>query len=180
VLSERCEVAVSAWTQAAPALRPLWTVLHLAFLALGLSRLTTGHQPDGWRRDRAVTIAAPVSLNARPRPRKMLRASAAGIAWVAWLCGALQAALLLPAVASSASTGALTMAAFAVASAPASAVAPWAWGRWVVWRKSRGSDASAAAMSAVGYRLAGASLVLASGWALTRGLWMRVAAWCGL
>jgi uncharacterized protein len=170
--------ALGAWTQAAPALRPLWTLLHLAFLALGLWWLVTGRQPDGWQRDRAVTIAAPVSLNASPR--RTLRASAAGIAWVAWPCGALQAALLLSALASSASTGALTMAAFAVASAPALALAPWAWGRWVVWRKSRGRDASAAAMSAVGYRVAGASLVLAAGWALTHGLWLRVAVWCGL
>jgi uncharacterized protein len=167
--------ALGAWTQAAPALRPLWTLLHLAFLALGLWWLATGRQPEGWQRDRAVSVSLPSS----PRLRAV-RATAAGAAWVAWPCGALQAALLLSALASSPQIGALTMASFAVASAPALALAPWAWGRWVAWRKSRGSDASAAAMSAVGYRVAGASLVMASGWALAHGLWLRFAAWCGL
>lgn len=174
--------ALSAWTQAAPALRPLWTLLHLAFLALGLWWLATGRQPEGWQRDRAVVVAAPRSTrdSTKGSPRRALRASAAGIAWVAWPCGALQAALLLSALASSAQSGALTMAAFAVASAPALALAPWAWGRWATWRKAHGADASAAAMTAIGYRVAGASLVLAAGWALTHGLWMRFAAWCGL
>ena len=167
-------MALATWTQAAPALRPLWTLLHLVFLSLGLWWLVTGRQPNGWQRDRALTVALP--SNSR---HHTLRATAAGTAWVAWPCGALQAALLLSALASSATTGALTMAAFAVASAPALALAPWAWGRWATWRKSRGSDASAAAMSAIGYRVAGASLVLAAGWALTHGLWLRFAAWCG-
>jgi uncharacterized protein len=167
-------MALATWTQAAPALRPLWTLLHLAFLALGLWWLVAGRQPDAWQRDRAVTVSMPSSSR-----HHTLRATAAGTAWVAWPCGALQAALLLSALASSATTGALTMAAFAVASAPALALAPWAWGRWAAWRKSRGADASAAAMSAIGYRVAGASLVLAAGWALTHGLWIRFAAWCG-
>ena len=165
---------LAAWTQAAPALRPLWTLLHLAFLAIGLWWLATGRQPDAWQRDRAVTVAMPTGSGQRA-----LKATAAGAAWVAWPCGALQAALWLSALASTAPTGALTMAAFAVASAPALAVAPWAWGRWASWRKARGADASAAAMSAIGYRVAGATLVLASSWALTHGLWLRVAAWCG-
>src|SRR5690349_1808508 len=42
------------WSEAAPALRPLWTLLHLAFLALGLWWLATGRQPPGLRRDGAV------------------------------------------------------------------------------------------------------------------------------
>lgn len=171
--------ALGAWTQAAPALRPLWTLLHLAFLALGLWWLATGRQPDAWQRDRAVDITARVAMPASSH-RRALKATAAGAAWVAWPCGALQAALMLSALASSASGGALTMAAFAVASAPALAVAPWVWERWTTWRKARGADASAAAMSAIGYRVAGASLVLAAGWALTHGLWARFAAWCGL
>jgi uncharacterized protein len=175
--------ALGAWTQAAPALRPLWTLLHLVFLALGLWWLATGRQPDGWQRDRAVNVNATVSQPTNSRHHALhqaAKATSAGAAWIAWPCGALQAALMLSALASSAPGGALTMAAFAIASAPALALAPWAWGRWVTWRKARGADASAAAMSAVGYRVAGAGLVLAAGWALTHGLWLRVAAWCGL
>jgi uncharacterized protein len=170
--------ALGAWSQAAPALRPLWTLLHLVFLALGLWWLATGRQPEGWQRDRALTVQMPAGSR-HGGVHGVAKASAAGAAWVAWPCGALQTALMLSALASSAPTGALTMAAFAVASAPALALAPWAWTRWVAWRKRQGSDASAAAMSAIGYRVAGASLVLASGWALTHGLWLRVAAWCG-
>jgi uncharacterized protein len=170
--------ALGAWSQAAPALRPLWALLHLAFLALGLWWLATGRQPDAWQRDRAVTVSMPSSSRHRAM-RATAKATTAGAAWVAWPCGALQAALLVSALASSPQSGALTMAAFAVASAPALALAPWAWARWVAWRQRQGSDASAAAMSTIGYRVAGASLVLAAGWALTHGLWMRVAAWCG-
>lgn len=42
--------ALGLWSDMAPALRPLWTLLHLAFLALGLWWLITARQPAwfGW------------------------------------------------------------------------------------------------------------------------------------
>lgn len=161
--------ALGAWSQAAPALRPLWTGLHLAFLALGLWWLATGRQPAWMKRDGAVPVRI---VGQRGRP---WRAGLAGLAWVAWPCGALQGALLLSALASSPQGGALVMAAFAVGSMPALAVAPWAWGRW---RAMRGAAASTAEVAMLGFRVAGAGLVLSSGWALTHGLWERFAAWC--
>jgi len=161
--------ALGAWSQAAPALRPLWTLLHLAFLALGLWWLATGRQPDWMKRDAAVPVRI---VGRRGRP---LRSGLAGLAWVAWPCPALQAALLLAALAPSAQGGAAVMAAFALASMPALAVAPWVWGRW---RATHGAAASSTALPALGLRIAGGALVLASGWALTHGLWERVAAWC--
>ncbi|HET7868687.1 MAG TPA: sulfite exporter TauE/SafE family protein, partial [Burkholderiaceae bacterium] len=85
--------ALGSWSQAAPVLRPVWTLLHLGFLALGLWWLATGRQPQGLQRDGAV----PVRLVSRRR--QALRASLAGLAWVAWPCAALQAALLLAALA---------------------------------------------------------------------------------
>ena len=122
--------ALGAWSQAAPALRPLWSLLHLGLLALGLWWLAAGRQPDWMKRDSAV----PVRIVGRPaRP---LRAGLAGLAWVAWPCGALQAALLLAALATSPAGGALVMAAFALASMPALALAPWIWGRWQAARGS--------------------------------------------
>lgn len=168
--------ALGSWTAAAPALRPLWTLLHLALLALGLWWLATG-QPLAWmRRESLPAGAAPVHLvRGGHVPGRPLRGGLAGLAWVAWPCGALQAALLLAALGSSALGGAGVMAAFALGSMPALLVAPWAWARWQAWR---GEALPAAQVAAWGQRIAGLGLVAGSGWALTHGLWQRVAAWC--
>ncbi|HJV60744.1 MAG TPA: sulfite exporter TauE/SafE family protein [Albitalea sp.] len=159
------------WSQNAPALRPLWMLLHLAFLALGLWWLATGRQPDWMKRSTAVPVRF-VGRTARP-----LRSGLAGLAWVAWPCGALQSALMLSAMATSAPAGAAVMAAFAFGSMPALAAAPWAWGRW---QALRGTTVSSDSVVAFGYRVAGLGIALSSGWALTHGLWERVAAWCGI
>lgn len=175
---------LAAWSQTAPALRPLWMLLHLAFFALGAWWLLTGRQPDFMKRGGAVPAVAnglvPVSF-ARTRQRTW-RAWLAGAAWVAWPCGALQAALLLSALANSPQGGALVMAAFAIGSMPALAMAPWVWSRWQALRGAAASNSaatSAAEVATLGFRVAGASLLLASGWVLTHGLWQRFAAWCG-
>jgi uncharacterized protein len=184
--------ALGAWSQATPALRPLWTLLHLAFLALGVWWLATGRPPAAMRRDGAV----PIAFVGRRHPT--VRASAAGLAWVAWPCATLQAALLLAALANDAAGGALVMAAFALGSMPGLAAAPWAWARWRAGRgrgggegvgvggrggghRERAGGGAAFApqrVAALGYRIAGASLVIASGWALTHGVWLRFLAWC--
>ena len=161
--------ALGAWSQAAPALRPLWTLLHLAFLALGVWWLATGRQPDWMKRDSAVAIRV---VGRRGRP---LRTGLIGLAWVAWPCGALQGALLLSALASSAQGGAFVMAAFAIGSMPALAAAPWVWARW---EAVSGRAVSPAQIAMLGFRVAGFGLVLGSGWALTHGIWERFAAWC--
>ena len=161
--------ALGAWSQAAPALRPLWVLLQLAFLALGLWWLATGRQPDWMKRSGAVPVRV-VARRARP-----LRSGLAGLAWVAWPCGALQGALLLSVLASSPLGGAFVMAAFAIGSMPALALAPWAWARW---RSVHGRAPSSAQVATLGFRVAGVGLVLGSGWALTHGVWERFAAWC--
>ena len=161
--------ALGAWSQAAPALRPLWTLLHLAFLGLGLWWLLTGRQPAWMRRSGAVPVRV-VGRRARS-----VRATLAGLTWVAWPCAALQGALLLAALGSSATDGALVMAAFTVGSIPGLAAAPWAWARW---QSLRGGAVAPAQVAVLGFRVAGTALVLASGWALTHGLWERFAAWC--
>lgn len=161
--------ALGSWSQAAPALRPLWTMLHLAFLALGLWWVVTGRQPHWMRRSAAVPVRV-VGRRARP-----LRSGLAGLAWVAWPCAALQGALLLAALASTALGGALVMGGFALASMPALAVAPWAWARW---QRIQGGALAPGQVAVLGFRVAGVGLVMVSGWALTHGLWQRVAAWC--
>lgn len=162
-------VLLGTWSQAAPALRPVWMLLHLAFLALGLWWLVTGRQPHWMKRGGALPVQM---VQRRGRP---MRAGMAGLAWVAWPCGALQAALLLAALANSAQGGALVMAGFAIASAPALAVAPWVWARW---QALRGSAVPTTQVATMGFRVAGVALILGSGWALTHGLWERFAAWC--
>jgi sulfite exporter TauE/SafE len=110
------------------------------------------------------------------RPGKATKAGLAGLVWVAWPCAALQAGLVLSAMASSPAAGALVMGAFALGSMPVLAFGPWVWTRWQAWV---GHDrASPSRGSTLAYRVAGAGLVMAAGWALTHGLWERVAAWC--
>jgi uncharacterized protein len=163
---------LAEWSRAAPVLRPLWVLLHLALLALGLWWLTTGRQPRGMARG-TVTPIHFIARGTRP-----VRSALAGLAWVAWPCAASQSALLLAALASSPQGGALVMAAFAAASMPALAIGPWAWARW---QSVRGVPSVARApVATLGFRVAGLGLVAGSGWALGQGIWQSVAAWCGV
>jgi sulfite exporter TauE/SafE len=161
-------VSALAWLgQATPALRPLWALLHVAGVALGLWLLFSGRQPrwlaqlgqaqqpvqapraDGWQ-----VMAGP------------LKAGAAGSLWVAWPCGLLQSALVLAALADGALAGAGVMTAFGLASSIA------LWGAPVLWARL---DRRALAWS---IRLAGLCLVLGSGWSLGHGLWPDSALLC--
>ncbi len=161
--------ALGTWTRELPALRPIWLLVHLAFLGLGLWWLLAGAMPRVLARDAATSIRF-VRPGSRP-----LRAGLAGLAWVAWPCGALQAALLLAALSDGAFGGALVMACFALASMPALAAAPWVWGRW---RRLTGRQASPAQMTAWGYRVAGVGLAASSAWAVAIGSSERFAAFC--
>jgi sulfite exporter TauE/SafE len=162
---------LGVWSQALPALKPLWMLVQLAFLALGLWWLVTGASPQG------MTRAAVLPVRIVPRRGSGARPALAGLAWVAWPCGASQAALWLSAMAGDAAAGAMVMAAFALGSMPALAMGPWVWARW---RRVSGTALSNAAAQALGYRIAGLALVLGSGWALSEGIWQRVASWCGV
>ena len=162
--------ALGAWTRGVPALQPLWLMVHLAFLGLGLWCLAAGRMPRRMARDGAVPVRVV------RRDVRIVRAGAAGLAWVAWPCGALQAALLVSALADGPAGGALVMACFAVASLPGLAAAPWLWGRWTMLT---GRRATARQVSAWGYRIAGLGLALGSGWAVAMGLREHLAAFCG-
>jgi hypothetical protein len=186
-------VAVLAgWSQLSPALRPLWVLLHVAALALGLWLLVRAQQPAWMARlgvvPRPVAAAswAPVQgpvpaagpalaapALAAPAGPSRQRALVAGSLWAAWPCGLLQSALLVAALGSSPATGAVAMGAFALASAPGLVLGPWAWQRLM-----RGSGAAARERMAV--RAGGGLLAAASVWALGHGVWQEVAAFCGL
>lgn len=160
--------------QWSPALRPLWTLAHMAALALGLWLLIHGRQPawlerlgrDGQRAD-----AQPVRWHGRGAAA--LRAGGVGLAWVAWPCGLLQSALMVAALANSAWSGAAVMAAFALASALPLGLAPALWLRW-----AQGDPARQGRITRWAARLSGAALAGASAWALGHDLFVRFAAWC--
>ncbi len=164
--------ALATLSQFSPTLRPLWVVLHALILTLGLWMLWQGRQP-AWMgaigRVPAPTAAAPGGWQPLKGP---LRAAAAGSLWAALPCGLLQSALLVASLADSALAGAGAMAAFALASSAGLIVGPWAWQRL---RQGGGRVALERAL----VRMAGALLVLGSGFALGHGVWHQVAAYCG-
>jgi sulfite exporter TauE/SafE len=152
---------------AAPVLRPLWTLMHLAVLGLGLWLMVTGRQPPWWtalgqRQPEAVAVAAGWQRVAAP-----LRATALGSLWVALPCGLLQSALLVAALANTPLQGAIAMGAFAATSSLGLLLPGGLWARhtgalavpWVV-------------------RASGALLAAAASGALFHDLWVRAAAWC--
>ncbi len=164
-------VAVLAgWSQWSPALRPLWVLLHVAALVLGLWLLIRAQQPV-WMSQlgRGPTLATA----GWHRVQGPGRATMAGFLWVAWPCGLLQSALLMAALGSSAATGALAMGGFALASAPGLLVGPWAW-------KKLKQGGRLAARERLAVRASGALLVGASVWALGHGMWHQIAVYCGL
>ncbi len=158
-----------AWS---PVLRPLWTLLHLAALAVGLWMLWRGAWPT-WLQRRAAAPSVPAGAGWQ-RIAMPVRSAGAGALWIAWPCALSQSALLVAALASTPQQGAAAMALFAVASSPALWMGPAVLRR--VGRKASG-QADAATWP---LRTAGAFIAAGSVWALGHGLWMRFAAWCGL
>jgi hypothetical protein len=156
-------------------LRPLWTLAHLTALAVGLWMVWRGAWP-AWLQRRSSAPAAPAAAGWQ-RIAMPVRSAGAGVLWIAWPCALSQSALLVAALASTAAQGAAAMALFAVASSPALWLGP----ALMRPRSAPGAVASAALVNAVWpMRAAGALLAAASIWALGHGLWMKVAAWCGL
>lgn len=159
-------------SQISPALRPLWTLLHAAALALGLWLLWHGRQP-AWMERRGTSRMAPqAGSGGWQRMRGPSRAALAGSLWVAWPCGLLQSALVVAALANSPWAGATVMAGFAAVSAAGLGLAPW------LLARLGGNAATAAQASAWAVRIAGATLAIASAWAMGHDLWMRVIAYC--
>lgn len=159
--------AVTVLSSAAPVLRPLWTLLHLAVLGLGLWLLLTGRQPSWWSRLGAGPVTAEPAAGWR-RVSAPLRAGAAGGLLLALPCGLLQSALLVAALARTPTQGALAMAGFAATSALGLWLPGVLGARW----------ANRPAMNVWMLRLAGGMLALASAWALSHDLWLRWVAWC--
>ena len=146
------------------ALRPVWTMVHVAAMLLGLMLLIQARQPlwletgarRVWARVRSATqsmgLAAPLGL---------------GMAWALMPCGLLYSALLVATLAGSVPGGALVMALFALGSG----VSLWL-GPWLLLRLGRGGR------DAWGMRIAGLALLLTAAWGLWMGLAHEQAPWC--
>jgi hypothetical protein len=168
---------LAQWGQGAAVLRPLWVLIHLAALLLGLTLLWRGRQP-AWLENLGGAMARQVSVPAAAlagggiafsRSARPTRAALAGLFWVAWPCGLLQSALVVAALASGPLPGAGVMAAFALGSGLGLALGPLLLGRLL------GGGQQGMRWS---IRLAGLGLAAASIFALGHGVWAQIAAFC--
>lgn len=150
-------------TQSA-AIRPVWTLLHLAAMALGVLLMLQARQP-AWLDQAARRLWAKV----RAFNDRYGRAAPwmVGMLWALMPCGLLYSALMVAALTSTPRDGAMTMALFALGSSVSLWAGPWLWLRL----QTLGDGAW-------GMRLAGLALFSVSAW----GLWMDLvhdqAPWC--
>jgi len=170
--------------RASAMLKPLWTLLQAGALVLGLWLLVTGRAPywsgqviPGWLR-RSVAqpvVVAPAGQRGAftldpPAPGGAWRAGFVGLAWVAWPCGLLYAALAVATLSTTPWRGAAVMLAFSLGSSAGLAAGSW------LWLRARGAAPRAGTAA---LRLTGALLVTAGVWALWRhGVVGEVQAWC--
>lgn len=150
-------------TQSA-AIRPVWTLFHVAAVVIGLLLLVQARQPvwveQGARR---VWTAVRGFQQRRGRSAPFI----IGALWAFMPCGLLYSALMVAALAGSVAGGMMTMALFALGSSLSLMLGPW-----LLLRLPAGIRGE------WGMRLAGLALMLASGWALWMGLAHDQAPWC--
>ena len=150
------------------ALRPVWSMFHVAALVLGLVLLVQARQPVWleasarriWQRARSFSGrwrgGAPMLL---------------GMLWALLPCGLLYSALLVATLAGTALSGAMVMALFALGTSVTMLLGPW------LWLRLRGSPAVPGS-GQWGVRLAGAALAASSAWALWMAFAHNAAPWC--
>jgi len=174
--------------QAAPWVRPLWTLLHVAALVLGLCLALTGQQPAFMSKIGRARIeprgpvpvqivsgagaSVPISRGWRSGT---LAVGAAGSLWVIWPCGLLQSALVVAGLANTPAAGAFAMGAFALASSLGLLWLPQ-FLRW--WDRRPGARVARASVERGLVRTAGCLLILGSVWALGQDVWGQVWAYC--
>lgn len=148
------------------ALRPFWTMFHVAAALLGLMLLWQARQPVWLERGaRALWTRAKSSGAARHNGVPLLL----GALWALLPCGLLYSALLVAALSANAAEGALIMALFALGSGLTLMAGPW------LWLRLRFSMAGSNRWA---IRLSGLALALSSGWSLWAGLVHNTAPWC--
>lgn len=146
------------------ALRPVWSLFHVAAMTLGLVLMIKAQQPIWleqvgkriWQGARALAMG-----RGRGAPLVI------GTLWSLLPCGLLYSALLVAALAGTALNGALVMALFAAGTAVSMQAGPWLWLRL---KGNRSGD--------WGVRLAGLALAGMSAWALWMAYANDAAPWC--
>lgn len=146
------------------ALRPVWTLFHVAAFMLGLVLLMRAQQPV-WLENAARRLWSGARALAAGRGRGA--PLVVGTLWALLPCGLLYSALLVAAMTGSAIEGAAVMALFAAGTAVSMMAGPW------LWLRLRGSG-----RGDWGVRLAGLALAASSAWALWMGLVHDTAPWC--
>ncbi|MCC2632195.1 MAG: hypothetical protein K0S48_81 [Ramlibacter sp.] len=157
-----------AWlSQNTAALRPVWTLFHLAVLAWGLMLLAQARQP-AW----VETAGRSVWQKVRPLAQRRGGLAMTGALWAFMPCGLLYSALLVASLSGGALQGALCMALFAAGSGISLGLAPAALRRLQDMGNRLRKDS--------GTRIAGFLLAATAAWALWADVAHRVAVWCGL
>lgn len=146
------------------ALRPVWTLFHVATLVLGLLLLWQAQQPV-WLEQvgRKIWSGARSLAQGRGRGAPLV----IGALWTFLPCGLLYSALLVAALTGSALEGAAVMALFALGTSVSMMAGPWLWLRL----KGKGTGDW-------GIRLAGLALAASSSWALWMAFAHDAAPWC--
>lgn len=145
------------------ALRPMWTLFHVAALVMGAVLLIHAQQPL-WLQSAGKRLWTAARAHG---PRGAGAPAALGAMWALMPCGLLYSALVVAALAGSVTGGVAVMALFALGSGLVLAAGPWAW--QLLRGKGRGDW---------GVRLAGLALMVISGVALWMGLVHDTAPWC--
>lgn len=156
--------ALGWMTVQSAALRPVWTMFHVAVLVMGLVLMFNAQQPIWleragkklWRVARSLVISRGLSGTL------ML-----GMVWTFLPCGLLYSALLVAGLTGHAVDGALVMGLFAVGTSVSMMLGPWLWLRFGT--NSKGDW---------GVRLAGLALAASAGWALWMAYAHDQAPWC--
>lgn len=146
------------------ALRPVWTLFHVATMVLGLLLVWQAQQPV-WleQAGRKIWSLARSLAFGRGRGAPLV----IGALWTFLPCGLLYSALLVAALTGSAIEGALVMALFALGTGVSMTIGAWLWLRL-------GGPGS----GDWGVRLAGLALAVSSAWALWMAFAHNAAPWC--
>jgi sulfite exporter TauE/SafE len=146
------------------ALRPVWSMFHVATLVLGLLLLWKAQQPV-WleQAGRQIWSGARHLATGRGRGAPLI----VGALWTFLPCGLLYSALLVAGLTGSAVDGALAMALFALGTSVSMMLGPW------LWLRLKSNDSGD-----WGVRLAGLALAASSAWALWMAYAHNQAPWC--